>query len=46
MGKNTSIWSGEKEMELLKALELGEQSGFVDDFDPEQNLSQLHRDHL
>ncbi len=32
-----------KEKELIKALELGEQSGFVDDFDPEQNLSHLHR---
>lgn len=35
-----------KEKELIKALELGEQSGFVDDFDPEQNRAQLHRDHL
>lgn len=34
-----------KEKELIKALEIGEQSGFVVDFDPEQNLAQLHRDH-
>ena len=35
-----------KEKELIKALEFGEQSGFVYDFDPEQHLAQLHRDHL
>lgn len=35
-----------KERELIKALEFGEQSGFVDDFDPEQNLTNLHRKHL
>ena len=27
-----------KERELIKALEAGEQSGFVDDFDSEKNL--------
>jgi antitoxin ParD1/3/4 len=32
-----------KERELIKALEVGEQSGFIDDFDPKQNLNQLHR---
>ena len=35
-----------KERELIKALEVGEQSGFVDDFDPKQNLTELHRQHL
>lgn len=35
-----------KEMELIKALEIGEQSGFVEDFDPKQNLEKLHRQHL
>ena len=34
-----------KERELIKALEKGEQSGFVDNFDAKQNLSQLHRKH-
>jgi len=32
-----------KEKELIKALEVGEKSGFIDDFDPKQNLSELHR---
>ena len=35
-----------KEREVIKALEFGEQSGFVDDFDPEQNLTNLNREHL
>ena len=35
-----------KERELIKALEIGEQSGFVENFDPEQNLAKLHRQHL
>ncbi|AOR28283.1 antitoxin ParD [Formosa sp. Hel1_33_131] len=35
-----------KERELIKALEIGEQSGFVDDFDSNQNLTELHRQHL
>ncbi|SFD10369.1 type II toxin-antitoxin system ParD family antitoxin [Algibacter pectinivorans] len=35
-----------KERELIKALELGEQSGFVEDFDPKQNLTKLHNQHL
>jgi len=35
-----------KERELIKALEIGEQSGFVDDFDPKQNLNELHRQNL
>ncbi|WP_298512155.1 type II toxin-antitoxin system ParD family antitoxin [uncultured Kordia sp.] len=32
-----------KDRELIKALETGEQSGFIDDFDPTQNLTELHR---
>jgi len=35
-----------KERELIKALEKGEQSGFVEDFDPKQNLADLHRKHF
>lgn len=35
-----------KERELIKALQKGEQSGFIEDFDPEQNLAELHRKHL
>ena len=35
-----------KERELIKALEIGEQSGFVENFDPKQNLTDLHRQHL
>jgi antitoxin ParD1/3/4 len=35
-----------KERELIKALEIGEQSGFIDDFDPKQNLNELHRQNL
>ncbi len=35
-----------KERELIKALEVGENSGFVEDFDPKQNLTELHRKHL
>ena len=35
-----------KERELIKALEVGEQSGFVENFDPKQNLTELHRQHL
>lgn len=35
-----------KERELIKALEIGEQSGLVEDFDPKQNLGELHRKHL
>ncbi len=34
-----------KEKELIKALEVGEQSGFVDNFDSKQNLAELHRQH-
>jgi antitoxin ParD1/3/4 len=35
-----------KERELIKALEVGEQSGFVENFDSKQNLTDLHRQHL
>ncbi len=35
-----------KEKELIKALEVGEQSEFVDDFDPRENLKKLHQEHL
>jgi len=35
-----------KERELIKALKVGENSGFVESFDPKQNLSELHRQHL
>lgn len=35
-----------KEGELIKALELGEKSEFVENFDPKQNLAKLHRQHL
>jgi len=35
-----------KEKELIKALVVGEQSGFVDDFDPKENLRKLHQEHL
>lgn len=35
-----------KDRELIKALETGEQSGFIDNFDPTQNLTELHRTNL
>ena len=35
-----------KEKELITALVVGEQSGFVDDFDPKENLKKLHQEHL
>ncbi len=35
-----------KERELIKALEAGEQSGFVDDFDSEKRLEALHKKYL
>lgn len=35
----------QKEQELIKALEAGEKSGFVDDFDPKEHLKELHRRH-
>ncbi|MBL1281218.1 MAG: type II toxin-antitoxin system ParD family antitoxin [Fluviicola sp.] len=39
-------WEEKKERELIKALEVGEKSGFVENFDPKQNLEKLHRQHL
>ena len=35
-----------KERELIKALEVGEESGFVEDFDSKKNLEELHHKHL
>lgn len=35
-----------KEQALIKALEIGEQSGFVENFNPSENLKALHRQHL
>lgn len=35
-----------KERELIKALEIGEQSGFIENFDPKEHLKKLHRQHL
>jgi antitoxin ParD1/3/4 len=35
-----------KEKELIRALEIGENSGFIDDFDPVENLRNLHEKHL
>ena len=35
-----------KERELIKALEIGEQSGFIEDFDQKRNLNELHRQNL
>lgn len=35
-----------KERELVKALEVGEASGFVEDFDPQVLLKELHQKHL
>ena len=31
---------------LITALVLGEESGFINDFDPEQNLKRLHEQNL
>ncbi len=35
-----------KEKELIKALQIGEQSGFVENFDPVEHLKELHRKNL
>lgn len=35
-----------KEKELIKALEIGEKSGFVENFDTKEHLKELHRKHL
>ena len=34
-----------KEKELIKALEKGEKSGFIENFDPKLFLSELHKKH-
>lgn len=34
-----------KERELIKALEIGEKSGFVDDFNPKEHLEGLKQKH-
>jgi antitoxin ParD1/3/4 len=35
-----------KEKELIKALEIGEKSGFIENFDSKEHLKKLHRQHL
>lgn len=35
-----------KERELIKALEKGEKSGLVDDFNPDEHLKELHSKYL
>ncbi|MFT5103768.1 MAG: antitoxin ParD1/3/4 [Candidatus Latescibacterota bacterium] len=35
-----------KERELIKALELGEESGFAENFNPKEFLKELHHKHL
>ncbi len=35
-----------KEKELIKALEIGEKSEFIENFDPKEHLKELHRKHL
>ncbi|MGY5352952.1 type II toxin-antitoxin system ParD family antitoxin [Wenyingzhuangia sp. IMCC45533] len=35
-----------KELELIRALKIGEESGFKDDFNSKMNLKDLHRKHL
>ena len=35
-----------KEKELIKALEIGEKSVFIENFDPKEHLKELHRKHL
>lgn len=35
-----------KERELIKAIEIGEKSGFVENFNPKEHLKELHRKHL
>lgn len=43
MSKNASISSGDRIKGLIKALEKGECSGFVEDFDRDEFLKDLHR---
>ncbi|AMC11385.1 antitoxin [Lutibacter profundi] len=35
-----------KEKELIKALKIGEKSGFIENFNPKENLKELHRQYL
>lgn len=35
-----------KEKELIEALKIGEQSGFIENFNPKKHLEELHRKHL
>jgi antitoxin ParD1/3/4 len=35
-----------KEKELIKALEKGEKSGFIENFDPKIFLNEIHKEHL
>jgi len=35
-----------KERELIKALEIGKNSGFVENFNPKEHLKELHRKYL
>ena len=37
---------GDKEQKLWKALEIGERSWFEENFNPKQNLDDLHRKYL
>jgi len=34
------------EKKLIKALEMGEKSGFVENFNPKKHLEELHKKHL
>jgi len=36
----------QKTVKLREAIEIGEKSGIVEDFDPERNLKELHRDNI
>ena len=35
-----------KERELIQALQIGEDSGFIENFDPQEHLEELHRRYL
>lgn len=41
LGKNV-VFETKREQELIKALEKGEQSGFIENFDPDVHLKSLH----
>lgn len=38
---NKEVPNSHKKRELIKALEEGEQSGFIEDFDPKQHLKRI-----